>query len=393
MNILRKGIRDTDGASVLSSRTKARRVVVGLVAEAGDGGVAEAEQAAFVHACGGGKEQLRTCAAVAVAEFLASFASEIGVSARRVFYSFVLAFVHRIETFKGTGEFMLGDTARSFMVFPLVAYSLMNPLPMHPNPIQRVVDLCTFLNTRMPSREEVHTWQGSELELKTTRMNARCAIPFAFGLNKMIPNEKLDFVVKALVNGEAKSVRYFLAFVSKDHDEEDGSESESGDGGGGAESEDGGGGAEAGAGAGAGAGGGVAGGGDRGSSESQRQTVYMRPFLSKSELRAILERIPADSVFDFLKGFGLHNSHQTSQTPTSAVRELILQERPFVPPCKGSVLRAYCRSILDISIDTLEPEIQTFSDCVLPATDDSSAATGDSSAATGDSSAAAEPIP
>jgi hypothetical protein len=115
--------------------------------------------------------------------------------------------------------------------------------------------------------------------------------------------------------------------------------------------------------------------------------------LSKSELRAILERIPADSVFDFLKGFGLHNSHQTSQTPTSAVRELILQERPFVPPCKGSVLRAYCRSILDISIDTLEPEIQTFSDCVLPATDDSSAATGDSSAATGDSSAAAEPIP
>lgn len=364
MHALRKGIRDSDGASVLSSRASIAKLkaesVVSERAAAVRKASAESEAAAFEHACGG-KEGLRRCAAKAVAEFLSAYASEVGVSARKVYYSFILAFVQRIETFKGSGEFMLGDTARKFRVFPLVAYSLMNPLDMHPDPIRRVQDLCTLLNDRMPSREEMHIWKGNEIELRTTRLNARCAIPFAFGMDMMIPNEKLDFVTKAIVNGEIKSVRYFISFISKDlvsdssddeAEEEEEVEAEDDE-----EEEE----RKAG-----GAGGGEGGAGGAGGAGEVRQKlpIYMRPEVSKREFRQILLRIPVDRVFDFLVAFGFHKWQGVATCDVSPpTRDVFNQERPAVPPCNGSVLRAYCRSILSMDVDTHEPEIQTFSDC------------------------------
>lgn len=373
MHALRKGIRDSDGASVLSSRSSvfARLKAESLASESAmerRQQTAASEIAAFEHACGG-KEGLRRCAARAVAEFLSAYASEVGVSARKVYYSFILAFVQRIETFRGTGEFMLGDTARTFKVFPLVAYSLMNPLTMHPDPIRRVLDLCSLLNDRMPSRGEMHAWTGTDIELRTTRLNARCAIPFAFGLDVMIPNEKLDFVIKAIVNGEIKSVRYFISFVSKDYvsdSEEEGEGEGEGDAQGEGEGEE-----EGGAGAGAGAGG--AGAVTHESKEVEKTPVYMRPELSKREFRQVLLRIPTDRVFDFLAAFGFHKWQGNAITEIpSPTREAFIQEKPIVPPCRGSVLRAYCRSILSMDVDNCEPEIQTFSDCCcscIPLTD------------------------
>jgi hypothetical protein len=400
MHSLRKALADVDGASVLSSRTTRSRVTRG--ATRNHVPIKEEEKGAFTHACSS-RGLIHECAAEAVAMFLQAFATQIGAPAKRVYFSFVLATIRRMETFRGTAEgaasLYLGDMARSFMAFPLLAYTVMSNAPIHTNPMIRVLELCDLLSEKLPSQAAVETWEGTEMKLATTRMNARCAIPFAFGMNRLIPNSRLDFVIKSIVNGELKSVRYFLSYVlpteteqfkahadSSSESSSDSSSESSSD----SDHEDGG---AAGAGASAAAGdheaaaagdheaGGAAGagassaagdheaGGAAGAGASLRRVanlppIHMRPFLSSREFKAIIERIPPYLIFEFLHSFGMHNPPYRF-VPDPEARDVIMKEQAYIPPCRGSVLRAYCRSVLDVNVDNEEPDIQTFSDCIV----------------------------
>jgi hypothetical protein len=406
MNTLRKALADTDGASVLTSRTSRSRLGRGVAGVAGrQEAISEAHKGAFTHACAA-RGSINECAAEAIALFLQAFATQIGAPVKRVYFSFVLALVKRLELFRASSSsYLLGDMARNFMAFPILAYTIMSSAAMHPNPLTRVAELCALLNDKLPSEAPLHTWEGTEMKLVTTRMNARCAIPFAFGLNRLIPNKRLDFVIKAIVNGELKSVRYFLSYVlpkesdgptaveESDSDSSSGSDSDS-------SSEAGAGLRETAAGAGAGAGAGpdelAAGAGLRetaaeaeaevglretaagvGPGEAaapladepraplvvSRLPIHMRAFLTQREFRAIVERMPPSHIFEFLNSFGMHDPPYRF-VPDVDARDVIMKEQAYIPPCRGSVLRAYCRSVLDVDVDQQEPEIQTFSDCV-----------------------------
>lgn len=385
MNSLRKALADLDGASVISSRTNRSRIAGGATRKESAPKITEEHKGAFIHACSA-RGAINECVAEAIALFLQAFATQIGSPVKRVYFSFVLALVKRLETFRAsTSSYMLGDMARTFMAFPILAYTIMNSTPMNANPIVRVGDLCALLNEKLPSEYPMHTWEGTEMKLTATRINARCAIPFAFGLNRLIPNKRLDFVIKAIVNGELKSVRYFLSYVlPKESDEpgpveeSDSSSSSSSD-----ESEaeqepcDKGTGAGAGAGAGTGeepVAGAVAGAGAGELRETadgeaaasltvSRPPIHMRPTLTQREFRAIVERIPPSHIFEFLNSFGLHNPPYRF-VPDIDARDTIMKELAYVPPCRGSILRAYCRSVMGTDVDQQEPDIQTFSDCV-----------------------------
>lgn len=384
MNTLRKALADTDGASVLTSRTSRSRLGRGVAGVAGrQEPISEAHKGAFTHACAA-RGSINECAAEAIALFLQAFATQIGAPVKRVYFSFVLALVKRLELFRASSSsYLLGDMARNFMAFPILAYTVMSSAAMHPNPLTRVAELCALLNDKLPSEAPLHTWEGTEVKLVTTRMNARCAIPFAFGLNRLIPNKRLDFVIKAIVNGELKSVRYFLSYVlpkesdgpaaveesDSDSGSSSGSDSDSSSGGGGHREAAGGGHREA------------AGDGHRESAGAEaedgvgaaasrsfplvvsRLPIHMRAFLTQREFRAIVERMPPSHIFEFLNSFGMHDPPYRF-VPDVDARDVIMKEQAYIPPCRGSVLRAYCRSVLDVDVDQQEPEIQTFSDCV-----------------------------
>jgi hypothetical protein len=184
-----------------------------------------------------------------------------------------------------------------------------------------------------------------------TRLAARTAIPFAFGLRNLVPNDKLDFILRSIDKGELKTVRYSLAFAlsgsgkEEDEEDEDGEEDDEDDG---DDEED--------------------------NQKTQEGSVtkkaapqaVLRDELTEVVFVDILKRIPPTHTFNLLHAFGFHNAAGVPYGANSdpSLRSKIMSGEPCIPPCRGSVLRAYARSVLDINVDAHEPEIQTIADCV-----------------------------
>lgn len=371
---------------------------------------AKLEQQAFAHAL---REvgELNEAAAEALVMFFRAFASTYGVPVRRAMYSFVLYVVNELDQWysdEGAGSkdkasstlssSRLGDVARQLAAYPVMAHYLMasgrGGAIADMDPLRRIPALCALLDERLVTRESKQEWAGREIEsLRCTRLAARCAVPFAFGLKRLIPNEQLDFIMRNVVNGELKSVRYALTYVLKGDGTQDGDsdrDSESSE----PEGEDdededddeeegdnevvnaaaGDSRVERAAGA-AGAAKGT-------TALPPREPIYMRHELSEREFRAILRRIKADYTFDMLHAFGFHgppyfeeDEEGTAEPKASAsadpaarfasARKRIMAGKPFAPPCRGSVLRAYCREVVDVSVDAKEPAIQAVADCVV----------------------------
>jgi len=324
--------------------------------------VPDSEKAAFGHAC----KDVHEDACKAIVMFVKTSAVQCGAPVGKAFYCFVLKLTRTLFEWarkaKGQGV-LLGDVARQLGAYPLLAFHILNELTLHEDPIRRIVELANALDAQLPSSDNKVSIAG---RTECTRLAARTVIPFAFGLRNLIPNSRLDFLLRNIDRGELKAVRYSLAFVIRGARESEtssasssSSESESEE----EEQEE-----PAGAGVGAGA----------GSEERKASTlptgpppkrVQLRDEISDASFMGILSNVPRTHTFELLHAFGLHNPGEDPLNPypsthDPALRDKILRGEPTIPPCRGSILRAYVRSVLEVNVDAYEPDIQTLSDCV-----------------------------
>lgn len=268
-------------------------------------------------------------AAQAVSMFLDAVSSRYGAQAANLRYCFAVAMFHEIANAK-TQRRAKGELARQLMMYPVVAFHHMNKVAMEVDPMKRVQQLIDVLDEQIPVAAPPRHFSGKEGSVTGSLIAARCAVPFAFGLAKLVPAERLDFVMKAIVNGEMKSVRYFMSYIMEQDDAfEAKGEAE----------------AEA-------------------NPAPPAQPRQMKPELTSKELEAIIARIPPTHAFTLLHALGFHEPPYDAHTDPTLQRR-IAQYEPIIPPCRGSILRAYARSVADLNVDNEEPEIQTFSDCVV----------------------------
>lgn len=347
MDYLRDGI-DDDGKSVVTiSRSvasavgRARAVTGAGSGEGGDDGRSGRkgyEAYTFALASFGSGNQI---ASEAVAMFLDAVSSRYGAQASNLRYCFAVAMFNEIANAK-TNNRARGELARQLMMYPVMAFHHMNKVTMDMEPMKRVQQLIEVLDESLPVASPPRHFSGKEGSITGSLIAARCAIPFAFGLAKLVPADRLDFVMKAIINGEMKSVRYFMSYIMEQDDTFD---------------------AERGAAA-AGNGAAAAGEGDGDDEVRPSQPKLMKPELTSDELKAIVARIPASHAFTLLHALGFHEPPYDAHTDP-ALQRRISQYEPIIPPCRGSILRAYARSVADLNVDNDEPEIQTFSDCVV----------------------------
>ena len=310
--------------------------------------ISDQEKAAFTHAC----PDIHTDVCKAIAMFVKTSAVQCGAPEGKAYYCFVLKLVQVLHSWasKAKADASLGDVARQLGAYPCLAYNILSSQTLHDDPVRRIVDLVNTLDGQLPCTDRKVSIAG---RTECTRLAARAGIPFAFGLRDLIPNTRLDFLLKNIDRGELKAVRYSLAFVMKgkgteeeeDEDDEDEDEDE-----------------ETAAGGGAGA-------AVKAEKAVEAKPVLLRDEMSEAVFMSILDRTPRTHTFELLHAFGLHYPgsesppYQTISDP--GLRDKILKGEPVIPPCRGSVLRAYVRSVLDVNVDTYEPDIQTVSDCVL----------------------------
>lgn len=343
MDYLRDGI-DDDGKSVVTiSRSVASAVGRARAVDGGDGssGRRGYETYTFALASFGSGNQI---AAEAVTMFLDAVSSRYGAQASNLRYCFAVAMFNEIANAK-TNNRARGELARQLMMYPVMAFHHMNKVTMDMEPMKRVQQLIEVLDENLPVAAPPRHFSGKEGSITGSLIAARCAIPFAFGLAKLVPADRLDFVMKAIINGEMKSVRYFMSYIMEQDDTFD---------------------AERGAAAAAGSGAAAADEGDGNGDGEVRpsQPKLMKPELTAEELKAIVARIPASHAFTLLHALGFHEPPYDAHTDP-ALQRRISQYEPIIPPCRGSILRAYARSVADLNVDNDEPEIQTFSDCVV----------------------------
>jgi len=374
-------------------------------------GAAELEQAAVIMGT-----SLVRASAEALEMFIRMTAAQMGVPASRALFSFVVALVLRLHrenegtpsaakgfegitstdgakmadgtlTAEGTSSAdglpstapLLGDLARQFLLYPAMAYHVAATMPALPmDPLDRIRELAAALDRTLPIEDPVETFRGREVTLRCTRLAARCAVPLAFGLEDTIPQHRFDFIIRSVTHGELKSIRYALACLAvessapehtRDEDGEDGSEEEDDD-----EARD-----EAGDEAGDDeAGDEVGEARDEGEDDDEdavadvfrplhggpARSVRLRGRLSSREFKSVIERIPAASILPLLHALRLHDPPGDREKMGVAAREAIENAEPLVPASRGSILRAYFRSVGEINVDERESDIQTMADCV-----------------------------
>lgn len=321
--------------------------------------VGEQEKAAFSHAC----PNIHTDACKAIQLFTKASAVQCGAPETKAYYCFVLKLTKTLHSWaaKVKRDTKLGDVARQLGAYPVLAYHILSDQTLHEDPVRRIVELVNVLDAQLPCTDRK---VSIACRTECTRLAARAVIPFAFGLRRLVPNPRLDFLLKQIERGELKAVRYSLAFVIKgkgDGDEDEDDDTESSD----SEEDE-----EAGAGKGAGAAAAAAVDEAVPAPLPSKNVPQLKDELTEGAFMAILESVPHTHTFELLQSFGMHNPGSSDPIPYATthdaqLRDKIMRGDPVVPPCRGSILRAYVRSVLEINVDSYEADIQTVSDCIL----------------------------
>jgi hypothetical protein len=272
----------------------------------------------------------RDIIAKSVVSFLEAYARLHSLEPERVFFSFIVGFAEKVAQVNSQydRDLYLGDLAPLVASYAVLAANIMlrTDLTEYSDSFDRVYALCRTLDKYLRCRSpEVIKMSGAAGDFVSSRLAARCAIPFAFGYMRMLRDDKLEFTLRALLRQEDKSVTHTLSFLD------------------------------------------IAGGDDTEASKesrAEREDGDMRPRLTAQRLKRYLSKTPLP--YAMLQGIGYHceDSDGYDKKPMEGFAQRVLNHQGAIPPAKGSILRAYVRSTLDIEGDTLEPTIQHVHDCV-----------------------------
>lgn len=213
-----------------------------------------------------------------------------------------------------------GDLACVTISYPIAATHTMLRVDLRDarDSFDRVYRICKALDETLPwKRPDTFFIENTEgRKISTTRWAARCAIPFAFGFSRILPEDKLDFAARSLSKGEDKSVTYALNFLLSH------------------------------------------------SVNDKLPDNVLKPCVSAETLRKILVNIPLP--LSVCRGLAYHFDSGTGYEDSSTKHfvDRVRAHRGVIPTCRGSILRGFARSQLDLELDALEPHIQHSHDCV-----------------------------
>lgn len=264
----------------------------------------------------------------ALLSFLEACARTHALDPDAVRFSFCIGLIRTmVDQSKMSSQIREGDLASRTITYPVAATHVMLRVDLRDakDSFDRVYRLCKALDESLPwKRPHTFTIEHADSRgIHSTRWAARCAIPFAFGFSKVLPDDKLDFASRSLAKGEDKSVTYALNFLL---------------------------------------------------SHSVNENIIentLKPTVNAEMLRTILARIPLPIAV--CRGLGYHfdSGKGYEMVSTKHFVDRVRAHRGVIPTCKGSVLRGFARSQLDIELDDIEPDIQHPHDCIpTPATSD-----------------------
>jgi hypothetical protein len=305
----------------------------------------------------------------AVRLFLTRYAASEKLPLARVLYGFVLRLAMQLDQWRaeemadtrspaaGLAPPSLGTLALELGAYPALAFNLMDGSSEEDgDPLAKAAELARWLDEALPAPESPRV-EG----LGCSRAAACCAVPFALGFSSVLPDDRLDFVVRAVLAGELKAVRYSLNFLARrgakpgraDLSASDSSSSSEDDSDSDGDHE----------------------GSDDGTDAPREEPfrsllrarpsplVRMAPELTPREFHTILSRLPALDVLTLMQLLAYEDKPYAARRSKSGP-QLVAAGKPFIPKPRGSVLRAYLREVHGDAVDDQEPDIACMADAV-----------------------------
>lgn len=270
-----------------------------------------------------------------ILEFLETFARGYGLQPERIYFSFATA-LPKILDQQQSKKIALGDIARKIHAYGVLATQVMKNQDVQYNDnFSRVKTLCALLDAKLPIKRQfkedvlrVQDGQGEKI-LNTTKLSARCAIPYAFGYDMILPRNKVHFLAKSIVNGQEKQMAVALQYLTESATDLDGK-------------------------------------------------YRLSEYVSRQQLKDIICSIPAP--LDLLQGLKYHQesgsqdvymtniirpmTYEAAQGKEKSIKQRIEDCEAILPPSSGSILRVYIRQHLEDAYDEKEPHLQHMMQCV-----------------------------